>query len=126
MKPESAEFLQQAVICVARADTMLKVGLNEEAARASYLACFHTAQAYIFERTSKTAKSHHGVHTEFFRLTKDDIRVDATLRRFLSQAYEFKAVADYYVGEDAMMSVEQATDAIGIAKRFNEHFSALL
>ena len=32
---------------------MLKAGLNEDAARAAYLASFHVAQAYIFERTDK-------------------------------------------------------------------------
>lgn len=79
---------------LARADRMLSVGLNEDAARAACLACFHVAQAYSVERTGKTAKSHQGVQTEFFRLSKDDARVDHGLQRFLSQSYEFKSVAD--------------------------------
>ncbi len=54
MKTESAAFLDQADIVLARADRMLSVGLNEDAARAAYLACFHVAQAYSFERTGKT------------------------------------------------------------------------
>ena len=37
MKAETVEFLQQAAICVTRAETMLKVGLNEDAARAAHL-----------------------------------------------------------------------------------------
>jgi uncharacterized protein (UPF0332 family) len=75
---------------------MLKAGLNEDAARAAYIASFHVAQTYIFERTGKTSKTHHGVHREFSRLTKDDRRTDPELRRFLSRAYEFKSVADYF------------------------------
>ena len=54
MKAESVAFLDQAGIVLARADLMLSVGLNEDAARAAYLACFHVAQAYIFERTGRT------------------------------------------------------------------------
>jgi uncharacterized protein (UPF0332 family) len=86
MKPESAKFIEQANIILARADLMLSVGLNEDAARSAYLASFHVAQACIFERTGKVSKTHHGVQTEFFRLTKDDSRVDHTLRRFLSES----------------------------------------
>ncbi len=89
MKPETTEFVDQAHRLIGRADRMLAVGLNEDAARTAYLACFHIAQAYIFERTDKTSKSHHGVQTEFFRLTREDDRADAWLRRFLSKAYEF-------------------------------------
>ena len=61
MKPEAAKFIDQANIVLARADLMLTVSLNEDAARAAYLASFHVAQAYIFERTGKTSKSHRGV-----------------------------------------------------------------
>jgi len=46
---------------------MLSVGLNADAAREAYLACFHCAQAYIFERTGKVSKSHHGVQTQLLR-----------------------------------------------------------
>ena len=45
MKPESAKFIDQANIVLARADLMLTVNLNEDAARAAYLASFHVAQA---------------------------------------------------------------------------------
>jgi uncharacterized protein (UPF0332 family) len=107
MKPEAAKFIDQANIVLARADLMLTVSLNEDAARAAYLASFHVAQAYIFERTGKTSKSHRGVHTEFFRLTKDDARVDPVLRRFLSQSYEFKSVADYLTGDEAVTSARK-------------------
>jgi uncharacterized protein (UPF0332 family) len=104
---------------------MLHVNLNEDAARAAYLACFHVAQAYIFERTSQTPKSHKGVHAEFFRLAKGDTRADDELRRFLSQSYEFKSVADYWTGPDAVTSAEDAVAAVEMAKRFVSHFAGL-
>jgi uncharacterized protein (UPF0332 family) len=98
MKPEAAKFVEQANIILTRADVMLTVGLNEDAARAAYLACFHTAQAYIFERAIKTFKTHHDVQREFFRLSKDDERADPELRRFLSRCYDCKSNADYFSG----------------------------
>jgi uncharacterized protein (UPF0332 family) len=126
MKPESAKFVQQANIVLARADIMLTANLNEDAARAAYLASFHVAQAYIFERTGKTSKSHHSVQTEFFRPTKDDSRVDHDLRRFLSQSYDFKSVADYSTGPDAVTSARDACEAVTTAKRFVAHFTNLV
>jgi uncharacterized protein (UPF0332 family) len=126
MKPESAKFVEQANIVLSRTDLMLSVNLNEDAARSAYLASFHVAQAYIFERTGKISKSHHGVQTEFFRLTKDDPRVDHDLRRFLSQSYDFKSVADYSTGPDAVTSARDAYEAVATAKRFVAHFTSLV
>jgi len=65
------------------------------------------------------------VQTEFFRLSKDDARVDPMLRRFLSQSYEFKSVADYLTGADAVASAEEAATAVTTAKRFLSHFTQL-
>ena len=126
MKPESAKFIDQAHIVMARADLMLTVKLNEDAARAAYFASFHVAQAYVFERTGKTSKSHHGVQTEFFRLTKGDERIDPTLRRFLSQSYEFKSVSDYFTGAEAVTSATEAAEAVATSKRFAAHFASLV
>lgn len=36
------------------------------------LAGFHAAQAFIFERTGKSVKTHKGVQTELHRLTRAD------------------------------------------------------
>jgi uncharacterized protein (UPF0332 family) len=108
MKVESAAFLDQADVMLARAELMLSVGLNEDTAREAYLACFHAAQAYIFERTGNVSKTHRGVQTEFFRLSKDDVR------------------ADYGIGPDAVTSAQAATDAITTAKRFVSHFGGLV
>jgi uncharacterized protein (UPF0332 family) len=97
MKIESAAFLDQANVMLTRAERMLSVGLNEDAARTAYLVCFHLAQAYIFERTGRGSKTHRGVQTEFFGVSRDDARADHALRRFLSGSYKFKTV-DYGKG----------------------------
>jgi uncharacterized protein (UPF0332 family) len=118
--------VQQANIILERADVMLRAGLNEDAAREAYLASFHMAQAYIFERTDRALKTHHGVQTEFFRLTRDDARADPELRRFLSRSYEFKSVADYFSGSNPVTSAEAAAEAIATARRFVAHFAGLV
>ncbi|MGH7088370.1 MAG: HEPN domain-containing protein, partial [Stellaceae bacterium] len=97
--------------------TILRAGLAEAAGRAAYLAGFHAAQALIFERVRKVLKTHHGVHVEFQRLTKDDARLDA-VRSFLSRSYDLKSIADYEIDPNVVVSPAQAADAIAEAKRF--------
>lgn len=126
MKTASAAFVKQANIVLERAEIMLRAGLNEDAARAAYMSGFHIAPAYIFERTEQTSKSHKGVQTEFFRLTKDNPRVDHELRRFLSQSYDYKSIADYFTGPEASISAEEASNAVATAKRFVAHFADLI
>jgi uncharacterized protein (UPF0332 family) len=126
MKPESATFLEQATVILRRAARMLGADLFEDAARCAYLACFHVAQALIFERTDEVYKSHRGVQGEFNRLIKDDARVDHELRKFLSRSYEFKTIADYETGSDATVSPVVAAEAVATAKRFVAHFAGLV
>ena len=95
MKPEAAAFIAYARRLLHDATTMVESGLSDHAARTAYLACFHTARAYIFERTDHLAKTHKGVQIEFARLTKDDLALAPDLRAFLSRAYAYKAMADY-------------------------------
>jgi uncharacterized protein (UPF0332 family) len=93
--PEAERFLQNADDHFERGQIMLRDGLNYDAGRAAYLAAFHAAQAIIFERTGKVAKTHKGVNVEFLRATKDDVRLTPEQRGFLSKANDFKAVADH-------------------------------
>lgn len=58
------------------------------------------------------------MQTEFLRLTKDDPRIDAELRLFLSRAYNLKTIADYETGPGSEVSAERATDAVETGKRF--------
>ena len=84
MKPEAGQYIAYARAMLQRGQRMLDIGLSEDAGRTAYLACFHTAQAYIFERQDRAVKTHHGVQNTFFLLTTHDPRVDPTLRNFLS------------------------------------------
>jgi predicted nucleotidyltransferase len=47
-----------------------------------YLAGFHAAQAFISEKTGKSVKTHKGVQSEMYRLTKDDPDFAPDLRVF--------------------------------------------
>lgn len=92
----------------------------------AYLAAFHAAQALIAERTSRTAKTHAGEHSQFHLLTRNDTRIEADLRGFLSDAFDLKTVSDYGVGPDATVSSEEAEAAITTATRFVERISEIL
>ena len=98
----------------------------DEAGRLAYLAAFHAAQALIAERTSRTAKTHAGVHSQFHLLTRDEARIEPELRGFLSDAFDLKTISDYGVGPDATVSSEEADAAITAATRFVERISEIL
>jgi len=116
--PEAERILQRAEKHLERGQVMLGVGLNDDAGRAAYLASFHAAQAVIFERTGKVVKTHRGVQSEFLRLTKDDPYVTPDQRIFLSQAYNFKAIADYDTGPSRELSAEGAIVALELGQEF--------
>ncbi len=99
-----------------RAETMLRVGLNEDAGRTAYLAGFHAAQALIFETHGRTFKKHSAVHSEFARLVKDDPGFNLELRAFLGRNYIVKAIADYETGPGAHVSPAKASDAVHLAR----------
>ena len=56
---------------------------------------FHAAQALIFERAGKFAKTHRGVQAEFARHVRNDTRFHGDLRSFLGRSYRLKDIADY-------------------------------
>jgi uncharacterized protein (UPF0332 family) len=126
VKPESALFLGKSRELIERADTMLKVGLNEDAGRTAYLAGLHAAQAFIFESTGRVFKKHSGVNREFSRLTKSDQRVDIEVRAFLGRTYQLKAIADYETGPGAKVSAASAREAIQTARQFVECVTTLI
>jgi uncharacterized protein (UPF0332 family) len=91
------------------------------AAREPYLAVYHTASAYIFERTGKAAKTHRGVRSQFNRLARDEPLVGRELFAFIDEGYHFKAIVDYSVGPAVdEISARDAAPAIDIAERFIE------
>lgn len=111
-------FLAKAAKLLSEAETMLTVNLNEAAGRSAYLAGFHAAQALIFEHLGKVLKTHAGVHAEFLRLTRDDSRLDADLRVFLSRSYNLKAVADYETDPETGVTPTRAAEAIATGRQF--------
>jgi len=125
LTPEVSGYLDKARQCLSYALVNLEVKLGNDAGRNAYLAAFHAAQALIFDRTGKAAKSHQGVHAEFNRLAKEEKRIDRDVRRFLPQAYNLKAVADYEMGPDAVVPLERAAAAVERAGRFVECIAAL-
>jgi uncharacterized protein (UPF0332 family) len=126
VKPEADRYLVKARQSLAHARAILAIDLGEEAGRAAYLGAFHAAQALIFERTNRAAKTHRGVHGQFLKLVADESRVDPDLRRFLSQGYKLKAIADYETGPDAVVPLEQAAAAIETTDRFIRTIAGLL
>jgi uncharacterized protein (UPF0332 family) len=126
VKPETGRYLAKARRLLMEARTAAGVDLTEAAGRASYLAAFHAAQALIFERSGNVSKTHRGVHIQFARLTKDEPGISSELREFLPQSYNLKAVADYEVGADATVPLEEAIAAIETAERFVDRIAELV
>lgn len=125
MTPESALFLHKAREFVLKAQEAL-ARWPDEAGRASYLAAFHAAQAFIFEQTGNVLKSHSGLRGRFGQLIKDDPRFDVDLRSFLGRAANLKAIADYETGPGSEISPERAARAVQTAGRFVEFIAGLL
>lgn len=76
---------------------------------------YHAAEALVFERTGKIAKTHRGVRAEFLRLTRTERLIERPLLEFLARAYELKAMADYGTGAEAVIPVETAKAAFETA-----------
>jgi uncharacterized protein (UPF0332 family) len=123
--PEAAGFLDKANEALAKADGMLD-RWPDEAGREAYLAALHAAQAWIVESTGKPVKSHKGVNREFGRLTRNEPRVGAELRGFLSRTYQLKAVADYGIGPESKVTPEEAMAAIRTSKLFVARMAELI
>ena len=95
MKPQTASFLTAADKALSDARTIQTVDIPHQAARLAYYAQFHAAQALIFERENKIAKSHKGVSKEFHRLAKAETTFPPGMATQLTEAYAYKEHADY-------------------------------
>ena len=126
MTPEARDYLDKAREDLDDARKIAGIPLAKVAARSAYYAAFHAAEAFIIERTGRVAKTHSGVRTEFARLLKDAPGAERALLTFLRQAYKYKEIGDYGVGRGAVVTDEEANDAIDAAARFIERVTALL
>jgi len=118
LNPQSAQFLNKAHRLIVSGDVMVAAELWDAAGRNAYLAAFHAAQAFIFEKTQKVLKTHNGVRGEFSRLTRDLPERSDLLRNFLAQSYGLKTAADYDTEIEAEISPERATRSLVEAKLF--------
>ena len=126
MKIETSNFLSAADEALSDARGNLSINISRQAARLAYYAQFHAAQALIFERTCKIAKTHKGVDTQFHKLAKTEPALPADLPGQLSAAYYFKEVADYDTGISPPITPAHARDAIATAERFVEAIRQVL
>ena len=118
MKPQTAAYLAAADRAMSNAHGNLSIKIADQAARLAYYAQFHAAQALIFERTHKIAKTHKGVNIQFHRLIKSETTSDQTLAHQLTRAYHFKEVADYETGTITIVTTDDAVAAIAAAEHF--------
>lgn len=128
MSPEAADYLAKARQCLDDAKQVAAVTpLHHIVAREAYLAAYHAAEAYLFERTGRAAKTHRGVRSEFSRLARSEPRIGREFLTFLAEAYEYKSIADYGVGSaSASITAEDARTAIDTAARFISRLAELL
>lgn len=126
MKPEATDYLAKAREDLGEARQIIRIGLAKVAARSAYYAAFHAAEALIFERAGRVAKTHKGVRSEFARLTKDDPHVPRTMMEFLTQAYGYKEISDYSVNPDEVVTMANAESAIMSAGEFVDCVAAIL
>jgi uncharacterized protein (UPF0332 family) len=96
------------------------------AGREAYLAAFHAAEALLYERTGRVAKTHRGLRVQFSRITRDEPRIDQSLAEFLGRAYELKSLADYGTGAEASISLATAEAAIKTGTRFVDCIARLI
>ncbi|MGO8952884.1 MAG: HEPN domain-containing protein [Rhodomicrobium sp.] len=75
MKPGTRAYLESAGEALSDARKILAIGIPRQAARLAYYAQFHAAQALIFERTDRIAKTHNGVKSQFHKLTRGDTAI---------------------------------------------------
>jgi uncharacterized protein (UPF0332 family) len=80
-------YLAKARECLDAAIKINTFPLPQVAAKEAYLAAYHAARAFIFERTGKVVKSDGGMRAMFALVAKDDPRIDRSLGAVLGRAY---------------------------------------
>jgi uncharacterized protein (UPF0332 family) len=123
--PEAEGYLNKARGDLDDAQKIADIRLAKVAARSEYYAAFHAAEALIIEHTGKVVKTHSGVRSELARLLKN-APADRALATFLAQAYKYKEIGDYGVGARAIVTDEEAREAIAGAARVIDRVAILL
>lgn len=126
MTPEAGKALARAQEDLRDARIVAALPLARVAARSAYYAMFHAAEASIFERTGRAAKTHSGVRSLFAQSTKDLPDPDRGLAGDLARAYSHKESADYGTDPARIVTDEAAAETIAAADRFITRVAALL
>lgn len=125
-RPETAAYLAKARQSLKESAIVAANDLLEAAGRAAYLAAYHAAQAYVFDTTGRSAKSHSGVRSEFARLARNEPRIERAFPTFLARAYTLKENADYAIGHGPGLTRAEAEQATETAQRFVDGIAQLL
>ncbi len=126
MKPQTAGFLEAAQEALAQAKQIDAIPIPAQAARLAYYSQFHAAQALIFERTGKAAKTHKGVQIQFHKLAQNDTAIGTKLAVALSANYFYKETADYRTGGGDKITPQHSARAILDASHFLAAVTAAL
>jgi uncharacterized protein (UPF0332 family) len=118
MKPQTQAFLMAAEVALLDAEVILNAKVPRQAARLAYYAQFHAAQALIFERAEKIAKTHKGVDREFHKIAKWEVTFAPGFAALLTKAYNYKDHADYNRDLSEPITPAVASDAIVTATQF--------
>ncbi|HEY3638771.1 MAG TPA: HEPN domain-containing protein [Rhizomicrobium sp.] len=125
MKPETVLYLEKARQCLADAERLQAI-VPRVAGREAYLAAFHAAEAFIYERSGRSAKTPSGLRARFALFAKEEPRIESELSEFVGRAYELKSLADYGMAREATISSDIALAAFATAARFVDRITALL
>lgn len=117
MTPQAAAYLEKADEALSDARGNLGIKINRQAARLAYYAAFHAAQALIFEREGRAAKTHKGVNARFAKIVLDG-SLAPKLSEFLAGAYHFKSAVDYETGSLRVIGPDEAAEALHDAEHF--------
>jgi uncharacterized protein (UPF0332 family) len=115
--PEAEDYLERAQRLLRQARTILDAGVAEQAARVAYSAGFNAAQALIFTRRGRAAKTHRGLRAAFAELVQVEPSIDPAFATFLGQAYRLKERTDYGVGAQPDVTDADAEEMIAVADR---------
>lgn len=126
MKPQAAAYLKSADETLSDARRILAIDIARQAGRLAYHAQFHAAQALIFERTGKIAKTHRGVGAQFHRIARSEPSLDPRLAGDLTSTYHLEEAADYETGAIAAITSEDARAAIASSEHFLRAIRSLL
>ena len=127
MMVEASDYISKAKQHLRDAQRIADISMHHVAARESYLAAFDAAEAFVFQRSGRSAKTHPGLRVVFNRLASEEPRIPRQLVAFLAQGYEIKSAVDYDIDPATPpVSEETATAAISTASQFIETIERLL